>query len=108
MGGLGSGPSLKMGGFQTGHSLKNEGDFGTKNNKETYIFKRGSFGVAQVGKVETNVYVWKVGSFRAVLIENVESLGAAQAEKPKNGGLSDGTYPYCHNMGVAAPHPGFQ
>ena len=42
-GGLGSDPSLKMEGFQSGPSLKNEGDFGTKNNKETFIFKRGSF-----------------------------------------------------------------
>ena len=63
MGGLGSGPSLEIGGFQSGPSLKNEGDFGTKNNKETYIFfKGGSFGAAQDGKVEqTNVYFWKVG-----------------------------------------------
>ena len=43
-------------GFQIGSSLKNEG-VGTKNNKETYIFKRVSFGAAQVGKVEqTNVH----------------------------------------------------
>ena len=38
MGGLGSGPWLKIRGFQNGPSLKNEGDYGTKNNKETYIF----------------------------------------------------------------------
>ena len=38
MEGLGSGPWLKIRGFQCGPSLKNEGDFGTKNNKETYIF----------------------------------------------------------------------
>ena len=81
MGGLGSGPSLKMGGFQRGASQKNEGDFGTKNNKETFIFKRGYFGAAQVGKVETSVYFWKGGSFGVVQVENVESLGAAQAEK---------------------------
>ena len=41
MGGLGSRPSLKMECFQSSPSLKNEGDFGTKNNKEMYIFKRG-------------------------------------------------------------------
>ena len=45
------------GGFQNGPSLKNKGDFGTKNNKETYIFKRGEgvFSTSPVGKVETNV-----------------------------------------------------
>ena len=47
-GGLGSSPSLKMGGFQRGPSLKT-GGFGTKNNKETYFFLKGvSFGAVQV------------------------------------------------------------
>ena len=36
-GGLREQPLTENGGFQSGPSLKNEGDFGTKNNKETYI-----------------------------------------------------------------------
>ena len=43
-GGLGSGPPLKMGGFQSGPSLKKRGGGGTKNNKETYISKWSSPG----------------------------------------------------------------
>ena len=39
--GLREGSSLKTEGFQSGPSLKNEGDFGTKKNKETYIFEKG-------------------------------------------------------------------
>ena len=83
LGSLGSGPSLKMGGFQSGPSMKNEGwGVGTKNNKETYTFKSGVFWSSPCRKVEqTNVYVWKGGSFGAVQVEKVESLGAAQAEK---------------------------
>ena len=59
MGGLGSDPSLKMGGgggasFQSDPSLKNEGDFGTKNNNETYIFKRGIFWSSPGRKSGTN------------------------------------------------------
>ena len=53
-----------MGGFQSGPSLKNEGDIGTKNNKETYICKRGSFGAAQVGKVE-QMYIFEKGGLRS-------------------------------------------
>ena len=42
----------------------------------------------KVGKVEqTNVYFWKGGSFGAVQVEKVESLGAAQAEKWGGGGF---------------------
>ena len=40
------------GSFQSDTSLKKVGDFGAKTNKETYFLKRGSFGAAQVGKVE--------------------------------------------------------
>ena len=67
MGGLRERPLTENGGgFQSGPSVKNEEDFGTKNNKkkkETYIFlKGGSFGAAQVGKVEqTNVYIFEKG-----------------------------------------------
>ena len=97
MGGLGSDPSLKMGGgggasFQSDPSLKNEGDFGTKNNNETYIFKRGVFWSSPGRKSGTNkcIFLKRGGSFGAVHVEKVESLGASQAEK-WGGGLSDGT-----------------
>ena len=48
--------------FQIGSTLKNDGG-GTKNNKEIYIFKRGSFGAAQVGKVEQRkqTYIFEKG-----------------------------------------------
>ena len=56
-GGLGSGPSLKMVGFESCPLLKNEGIMELKTTKKRIFFKRGSFGAAQVGKVEqTNVY----------------------------------------------------
>ena len=65
MGGLGSGPSLKMGGFQSGPSLKNKWDFGTKNNKETYIFKRGVFFDQPSRKSGNKCIVLKSGVFRS-------------------------------------------
>ena len=62
---LGSGPSLKMRGFQSGHSRENRGFsicLGRKSGTKNCTFlKRGSFGAAQVKKVE--------------------SLGAVKAEK---------------------------
>ena len=71
MGGLGSSPTPKMGGFQSGASLKNKKDFGTKNNKETYFLKGGSFGAVQVGKVEQiNVHFWKGGLLELSRLKN--------------------------------------
>ena len=50
-----------MGGFQSGPLLKNDGDFGTKNNKETYIFKRGSFGQPRSEKWNKQMYIFEKG-----------------------------------------------
>ena len=48
---LGSSPSLKIRGLRSDLSLK-KWDFGTKNNKEKYIFEKGEgFGAAQAEKV---------------------------------------------------------
>ena len=56
MGGLGSGPSLKNEGLSERPLTGKTGDFGAKNNKETYIFlKRGCFRSAQVGKVVQSI-----------------------------------------------------
>ena len=57
MGGLGSGPSLKMegGGLSERPLTGKTGDFGTKNNKETHLLKRVSFRSDQVGKTEQRV-----------------------------------------------------
>ena len=60
MGGLRSGPSLKMrggGGVLSERPLTGKtGDLGVKNNKETYIFlKRRSFRSDQVGKAEQRI-----------------------------------------------------
>ena len=65
MGGLGSGPSLKMGVgggcFQSGPSLKNEGILELKKKKKKkrifFFLKGGSFRAVQIGKVEqTKLY----------------------------------------------------
>ena len=55
IGGLGSGPSLKMC-VCGGGGGREKRDFGAKNNKETNIvLKRGSFRSAQVGKTEQRI-----------------------------------------------------
>ena len=52
----GSGPSVKMGGFHSGSSLKNEGILELKITKKRIFLIGRSFGEAQVGKLEqTNV-----------------------------------------------------
>ena len=43
---------------------KKGGDIGTKNNKETYNFKRVYFGAFQVGKME-QMYIFEKGGFRS-------------------------------------------
>ena len=54
------------GGFQSGPSLKNEGGFGTKNNKETYTFKTGVFWSSPCRKSGTNKCIFlKRGVFRS-------------------------------------------
>ena len=76
-GGLRERPLTENVGFQSGPSLKNKGDFETKNNKETYLFKKGGVFWSGPGR--------KTG---------VLSSGP---------GLSGGSYPYCPNMGVHPP-----
>ena len=87
IGGLGSGPLLKMGvggGGVQNWPTREKMDFGAKNNKHTFFLKGGSF--------------------RAAHAEKVESVGAAKAKHGGGGALEGvgGTYPYCPNMGV--PH----
>ena len=53
-GALGSGPSLKMVGFQSSYSREKR-DIGAKNNKETYIVLKRSFLSIQVGKPEPRI-----------------------------------------------------
>ena len=109
MGGLGSGPLLKMGGFQSGHSREKQGILELKITNRRIFLTRVSFRSAQVGKAEQGiVYVWKRAFFGAAHVEKVESKGAANAEKlgwGMGGGLSRGTYPYCPYMGVTPPPP---
>ena len=65
LGSLGSGPSLKIGGFQSGPSMKNEGGGGTKNNKETYTFKSVVFWSSPCRESGTNKCIFlKRGVFR--------------------------------------------
>ena len=73
----------KMGGGLSERPLtENRGGFGTKNNKETYIFKRRIFWSSPGRKSGTNKCIFlKRGSFGAVQVEKVESLGEAQADK---------------------------
>ena len=56
-------------------------DFGTKNNKETYMFEKlGSFIADQAENINKQTYIFEKGeSFVAAQAENVGSLGAAQA-----------------------------
>ena len=52
-------PEFENGGLREKPLTENEGDFGTKNNKEMYIFlKGGSFEAAQVGKVEQTKFMY--------------------------------------------------
>ena len=60
-GGLGSGPSLKMGGFQSGHSREKQGILELKITKKRIYFKRGSFPSAQVGKAEQRIVYFLKG-----------------------------------------------
>ena len=50
-----------MGSFQSGPSLKNWGDFGTKNKKETYIFEKGVFWSSPDRKSGTNKCIFLKG-----------------------------------------------
>ena len=118
-------------GFQSGLSLKNEGGFGTKNNKETYTFKSGVFWSSPCRKSGTNKCIFlerevfrcgpgrkrgvfrsgsgrKMGGFRAAhtrtaLIWEYPPTHTHTHTGQTNGGLSGGTYPYCPNMGVPPP-----
>ena len=81
MGGLGSGPSLKMGGFQSGHSRDKHGILELKIKKRIF-FKTRVFSICQGQKSGTkNCIFLKRGSFGAAQVEKAESLGAAKAEK---------------------------
>ena len=57
-----------------------------KITKKRIFFKRGTFGAAQIGKVEQLKYIFENGggSFGAAQVEKVLSFGAAQAN---NGGF---------------------
>ena len=90
MGGLGSGPSLKMGGFQSGYSRKKKKGFLelkiTKKPQEITFLKRGSFrfSIYPGRKSGKNNYKFlKRRSFRAAQVEkeSLLTLGAAKAEK---------------------------
>ena len=83
MGGLGSGPSLKMRGFQS-----EKRDFGAKNNyKEAFFFlNKGIFDLARSEKRNKELYIFEKGVFWS------------------------GTYLYCPYMGVPPtppPTPGY-
>ena len=100
MGSLGSRPSLKMGGFKSGHSQ----DLDAKNNQK-YLFKTRVFSIWPGRKNGTkNCIFFKRGSFGAAQVEKLESLGVGKAEK---WGASCGTHPYCPYMGVPSTPRGY-
>ena len=69
-------------GFQSGPSLKNKGDFGTKNNKLRYIFKMGVFWSSPGQKSGTKKCIFlKREVFRSGPGQKSEWLEGAQAEK---------------------------
>ena len=74
MGGLGSGPSLKMVGFQSGHSREKQGILEIKITKKLIFFKTRVFSICPGRKSRTkNCIFLKRRSFGATQVENVES-----------------------------------
>ena len=108
-GGLGSSPSLKIGSFQSGHSREKQVILELKiPKKRMFYYNEGLFDLPRSENQNKEFYIFEKGSFGAVQVENVESLGAAKAEKwGKGGGLSRGKYPpFCPYMGIPPrPHP---
>ena len=89
MGGLGSSSSLKMGGggFQSGHSREKHGILELKITKKCLFFKTMVFSICPSRKSGTkNCIFFKRGSFGAAQVEKVESLVSAKAEKCVWGG----------------------
>ena len=71
MGGLGSGPSLKIGGFQSSHSWEKR-DFGAKKKRNVYILKMRGFSIWPGRKSRTkNCIFFKKGSFGVAHVEKV-------------------------------------
>ena len=71
-GGLGSGPSLKMGGFQSGPSREKQGILELKITKKGIFFKTGVFSNCPGRKSGTkNCIFLKRGSFGAAQIEKM-------------------------------------
>ena len=91
-------------GLGSGPTLKNEEYFGTKINKETYIFKKGVFWSSPGRKSGTSKCIFlKRGVFRSS--PGRKSGVFRSGPGRKMGGLSGGTYPYCPNMGAPPPPP---
>ena len=85
-------------GFQIGHSREKQGILKLRITKKRICFKTRVFSICPGRKSGTkNCIFSKRGSFGAAQVEKVESLGAAKAE---NGGLLHGTYPYSPYMGI--------
>ena len=73
MGGLGSGPSLKMGGFQSGHSQEKQRILEIKITMKRIFFKTRVFSICPGRKSRTkNCILLKRRSFGATQVENVE------------------------------------
>ena len=74
MGGLGSGPSLKMRGFQSGPSREKQGILELKITKKRILFlNEGLFDLPTLEKRYKELYTFESGSFRVAQVEKVEA-----------------------------------
>ena len=82
-GGLRERPLTENGGLQP--LTEQRGDFGTKNSKEMSVLKGGGVvfwsSPGRKSGTKNKIYMFKKGVFRSGPGQEVESLGAAQAEK---------------------------
>ena len=95
----------KMGGFQSGPSLKIEGVLELKITKKRMFLKGGSFVWSSPDrKSGTNKCIFLK---REVFRCGPGRKGGVFRSRPgrKNAGLFGGTYPHCPNMGVPRPLP---
>ena len=83
MGGLGSGPSLKMRGFQRGSSQEKQMVLELKITKKLLFFflNEGLFDLPRLEKRYKELYIFEKEVFWSGPGKKIEALGAAKAEK---------------------------
>ena len=109
MGGLGSGPSLKMGGFQSCHSREKQGILELKIIKKcTFYLNEGLFDLPRTEKRNKELYIFEKGIVWSGPGRKSRVFSIGQGRKNGVGGGAGAfarTYPYCPYM-VLPPPPG--